>query len=598
MLMNKKILFFITFLISFEIISYNQYNQTRGYRGSVGHTPSRGTESLATAQYSIPLSPTQINNKGHFDINIAGYYFLTENLGFYPTGYTSGNAITNNTSIYISVDNVVLDLNNKTITHKSTRAGHPSLETGGVSAITIAPHVKNITIKNGKINFVTGNGILISKGCSNISILNIKVMDCPDSGIKCVGDSDENDKIRNLTISSCTTTDCSGTMQLIEGSPPTLSGSGSAIGIELAHIINGQIIECSSNGNQVVDQDDVPATLTKTFDNQNCGVGIKISDSNIISIASCSLSNNKGPFAAGLYAVRTNNITIAESRADENHAGGLHVDNAAKNLWAAGFCLEACNYCMFKKCEACHNYTDGTEGAGFWFNGSTANGRSSFNTCDNCVGIANKGGSVIDSSPVLAPLGAGFYSSGKDSINTNQNNSFISCTAKASDSDKISASGIHLSYDNAAVIKNCFCIANGPTDGTKITQVKGYGIYLGPATGNNTQNALVQNNWLIANTWYGLKDDSDDSRSLFMENFAFRNGYLNSDYAQGSINASNINYSVQYEQSNENFPLTSGTVGGFGALNVATKGANTEIQVTADSLNPGDTGYPFIPSDD
>lgn len=595
----KKIAFLsITLLSSIGLHSYNQYNQTRNYRGAVGHTPSRSTDSLATSQYSIPLSPTQINNKGFFDINIPGYYFLTENLGFYPTGYTSGDAIENNTSIYISVDNVVLDLNNKTITHKSTRAGNPSLETGNIAGIKVAPGIKNVTIKNGKLNYITGNGILVSQGCSNITISNVKVMDCPYSGILCQGGSEEENIIRNVILLSCTVTGCSGTMQLVAGAPPTLTGSGNAIGIELNHVINGQIIECSCNSNHIVAQDAHPATVSKTFDNRNCGVGIKISDSNIITIASCSLSNNKGPFAAGLFAERTNNLNITESRADENETFGLHADNSTELLWAAGFCLRACNYAMIKKCEAHHNYTTGTEGTGFWFDGSTADGRASFNTCQSCTSIANKGGSVIDTAPVLAPLGAGFYSSGKDALNMNQNNSFLDCVAKASDSDKVSAAGIHLAYDNAAVIQNCFCIANGPTDGAKINQVKGYGIYLGPGSGNNTQNALIKNNWVIANTWYGVKDASDDSRSLFMENFAFRNGYLNSDYAQGNINENALNYAINYDRSGENFPICSATVGGFGAFNVAGRYVNNEIQVAADSLLPGDTGYPFIPVED
>ena len=591
--MRKRV--FLLLLQTVVCFARMDQNNARVNRSNVGNIPTRGTQSLATSQYSIPISPTQVNNKGYFDINVPGYYFLTENFGFYPTGYTAGDAITNNASIYISADNTVLDLNSKTISHKSTRAGHPNITTEGIAGIRVADNVKNLTIKNGKINFVTGNGILVGQGCSNITLSELSIMNCPDSGIKCIGAEGTDNMIKNLVITDSSVTECSGTIILVAGETPTLGGTGNALGIELDYVVSGQITSTSSSNNIVVKQDAHPATISQTFDNRDFGIGLKISNSNLITISNCNFNYNKGPFAAGVYAEKTHNLTVINSDANENQAYGLHSENASSLLWVSGFHLKACSYANFTDVRACHNNTTGTESIGFWLDGSSDDGRCSFNSFKNCVATSNIAGEVLDTLPVLTPIGAGFYSIGQDVDNQNKNNSFIGCTAKGSESDKVSAAGIHLEFENGPHIEGCVCSFNGTTDSDKVETVKGYGIYLGPETGNNTVNAIIRNNWLIANTWYGIKDDSDDCRSLIMENYAFRNGYLNDSYSQGNLSINALNYSVNYEESGEMLPLTSATIGGFGALNVATRFSNTEIQVAADSLVPGQTGYPSAP---
>jgi len=92
---------------------------------------------------------------------------------------------------------------------------------------------------------------------------------------------------------------------------------------------------------------------------------------------------------------------------------------------------------------------------------------------------------------------------------------------------------------------------------------------------------VITQNFLMSNTWYGLYDGATDSQSLIMENYAFRNGFLNTHVSPGNIDANSINYFVTYTGENETLPLSSATVGGFGALNVATKFANIEWQVNA-----------------
>ena len=111
--MSKKIILFITLFTSL-CFGYNQ----RGYRNTIG---SIASQASSTSRYSIPLSPAQINNQGYVTITHPGNYFITENFGFYPTGYTNGDPVTNNAIIYINSDNVVLNLGKNSIYQKTTR---------------------------------------------------------------------------------------------------------------------------------------------------------------------------------------------------------------------------------------------------------------------------------------------------------------------------------------------------------------------------------------------------------------------------------------------------------------------------------------------
>ena len=582
-----------------------------GASGRVGGSASQ----LLSAQFATQiLQPSKINNRGYHNISKSGYYVLSEDMHFLPTNFTN-DAITGTgilgvsddeyAAIYITADNVTLDLNGYSIVTKSYKATPTDYTTRGCDAIMVAPGVKNVTIKNGSIGFTTGYGIHVAASAvdgetANVTIADMTIMNCPYAGIlvgRAVGDDPSDQTVNtgaevfgvvidNVTVSHCQGTGLSGPNDAL-----VFAGSGRAVGIILDNVVQAHLKNVSSCNNHVDTTDETKTTIG------DFAAGLWIQDSENIEVSNSIFSNNKGPFAYGMNIVSSSNVSVIDSKMLRNaHSIPTGLTASNKSI-VAGASLSGSTLCAFENCQANKNSLDGIiaeNAAGFYLEGRI-DSPSSNNTFSRCLAAENVGGSTI----TTISFGAGFLSVGLAEAR-NTGNRFLGCSARGNtvgDRDTGYAAGIALYYSDSDIIEGCLCVANGNLSDARAA---GIGILLGPNNGDTTEtrNAMIRDNWLVANSWHGLKDLANDCQSLIMNNYAFRNGLDNAQYSEGNLSAEQLNFYTNYTESTENLPLASATVGGFGALNVATRFANTEIQVTADSLTPGDTGYPSVPDED
>lgn len=615
----KSIQFFISLLcLSLPIFAKQQINKLVNLEEAArayGLNTATGTSGLATAQYTHPIIPAQVNNTGYYRIQNSGYYFLTEDLFFSPRLFTDNSVALgaiNKSAIYIQSDNVILDLNSKTIEQKNSKT-NTHLDVADVHTIFIQDGAKNITIKNGTINYATGHGIYIGKNCNNIVVSNMRIINCGKRGIYGAGQAAN--KIQDISIENCHVTGCTGTIQP-DATAYGDTTDGHAIGIDLTYVENAFIGETISNNHQI------NSTATTNSDVDSVAAGIRLQNCVSIVCSNCYLNNNAGPVGQGILAISSSNVTFTGCKADENHSllpSGVAATTRADGI---GFHMQGSTHCNFENCQANHNYATTGYGIGFYLDGTTTTGQSSFNSFQTCTAASNAGGKTT----AISSIGAGFLSSGKDNSNYNIGNAFTSCVAKgntcqaeATENDPLlynKAVGICLLYEDGSLIQSCKCIGNGDfTSAVTVTQtsqggnltvphVLGYGIYLGP-TGDfvdefseeytqvyytYTKNIVISDCWLMFNSRAGLKDDAKDCQSLIMRNYAFRNGTQNQQLSQGDLPLYSANYQVQYLQPNEQLTLTTATVGGFGALNVANPYANVEWQVSDTSSGYWDIG--------
>ena len=572
---------------------------------SYGPSIASGTTGLATAQFTHPIVPAQVNNTSSYPIKTSGYYFLTEDLAFSPRKFTDNSTnvgTPNRYVISITVDNVILDLNSKVIVQQNGKDSS-YLDLADVTTIFIQDGLKNIIIKNGTINYATGHGIRIGKNCRNISISDVRIVTCGRRGIIAEGEASE--RIQNLKIENCHISDCSGSIT----PNATLYGdssNGNAIGIDFNYVENTQISGVICNNNVI------NRTASSNSDTSSIAAGMRLQNCTRIMIENSLFDSNAGPFAHGVYARASQNLLFTDCKADENK---MQLPNGAASSTVAnsvGFKLEGCNYCSFENCQANHNHTLTKHGVGFYLDGTQTSGNSNYNLFKNCIAIQNEGGQTT----AAVSIGAGFLSEGKDNNNYNIANSFIKCQAQGNnclantaETDPLlynKAAGICLLYEDGTIIQECKCISNGDFKSTdtvtqsslngdvEVPHVLGYGIYLGPAGDfvddldaeygtvyyTYSKNIVISECWLMFNSRVGLKDDAKDCQSLIMRNYAFRNGTQGGGLSQGNLSLYSDNYQVQYLQSNELLTLTTATVGGFGALSVANPYANVEWQVS------------------
>ena len=107
----------------------------------------------------------------------------------------------NDAIIQITASNIIVDF----LGHNFSQ--DPSTLTfTGLSAIVISPNLSNITIKNATISQITGTGVIVGAGCTQITIDNITTFSCNLCGIDLqgvAGNQINNSEISNCLISSC-----------------------------------------------------------------------------------------------------------------------------------------------------------------------------------------------------------------------------------------------------------------------------------------------------------------------------------------------------------------------------------------------------------
>ena len=136
---------------------------------------------------NLPAEPTTIGT----EINSPGTYGFTFLGPLEPQIY-------NDSLITINSSDVVVDLKNCSFSQTGTLTGF--------NGIKINPYLSNIVIKNGCMKDLTGKGIYISDGCSEIQIEKMIINSCDAGGIYCDGSTYgcAGLSITESSISTCT----------------------------------------------------------------------------------------------------------------------------------------------------------------------------------------------------------------------------------------------------------------------------------------------------------------------------------------------------------------------------------------------------------
>ena len=83
----------------------------------------------------------------------------------------------NDTIISIATSHVVLDLEGGCISQDTSNT------VSGLTGIVVEPNLTDIEIRNGNIADLTGYGIRVKDGCTNVRIKNMQVSGCKQGGI-------------------------------------------------------------------------------------------------------------------------------------------------------------------------------------------------------------------------------------------------------------------------------------------------------------------------------------------------------------------------------------------------------------------------------
>lgn len=556
--MKKNILCFLITFAYFSIIHTVQSNWT----SPVGAFNALVAGALVTPEFQTSISHLEINNHGTKNITKSGYYYLSNDLKFHPTNnfyLEESGPILNEYIIddestpiqitpifYISTSNVTLNLNGKTISQPTSN------QTGYVCAIMLAPNVSNIVIHNGAINEISGIGIIISQGCSNITIDNMQISQCGQGGIMALG-SDESTatNIQTLVITNTAVNNCDGTdLNWLDEDAHTFD----ALGVLVQHANNSYISQCAFTNNKQKNRTSRNAyglkmigcqsslinncicNLNFTDQEESNAYGMYIFNCNTIEINTCNCNNNQSIFgnSSGIALIESSQNKLYQCRTIYNQA----LQDTACGIEITGnFYLDEIeiqyhysDYNTIISCESAHNVGQTTYGFLSWGTVGTqfiqcisqANGHASYT--ETCVGI----GCLTKSKEFL--FDGDEYPTG----------AFVP--------------------EAYTIIDSC-AIQNNISDSTKGIHILGDFMH-------------IHNNWIVNNAKggyvsYGLYDEQNPSNSLIHNNYAFGHSQ---------------NYRVLYnEESNQDLPLSSASPGDFGALGVANPYANIEWQQTTNT---------------
>lgn len=356
--------------------------------------------------------------------------------GVWPVG---GSVIanpqsSNDTIVTITANNVIFDLKNYGLSQISTNTMTELI------GIFVAPNLSNITIKNGTIENVSGVGIYVSDGCSQVYLENLLLSSCNEGGILLAGNT-TGTGINEVTIKNC----------LINDIIPT--DSNNAYGLRLIATSNIIIENCIINNSQTI--------LSTT------GYGISLESCSNGEIDHCKSYNNGGTlFGAGIAISNSNGCSLFNC-----NAGNNLVTSLSQTGTACGFYITLSNLLLFSNCLGNHNINNTGNAMGFY---SLNNSNIFF---ENCIAGANIGG----------VLSAGLYSN-TDNILGILYNTFNINTALAAGGN---AYGILLNGTQKSTINNN-TISNN-------TGTQGYGLVDTTLDTNN----LIINNVSFNNTTTG-----------------------------------------------------------------------------------------------
>jgi hypothetical protein len=250
-----------------------------------------------------------------------------------PGNYQFGSGIVANPTdlddaiICITSSDVTLNLNGYAYMQDPTNS------LAGLTGIRVAPNLKNVTIQNGLIRQLTGPGITIGEGCSDIIIQNVETTDCDAAGILIqgvMGNPVVNALIKDSFVISCTGADLN-----------------TAYGIRVTYGGNVEINDCRIIGN---DAGTVAA-----------GFGISIENSQSCKLERCLCVSNGGQgTACGISIFLSSGVRVINCSAANTVARGGTSE-------ACGFSSNQCSNSLFADCFAARNSNTQDRAYGFKF---------------------------------------------------------------------------------------------------------------------------------------------------------------------------------------------------------------------------------------
>ena len=291
--------------------------------------------------------------------------------GYYQFGDMEG-APTDANDYVISVESndVIIDFQGAVI---SQQAGN---EVSGFSGVRVAPNFSNVCIKNIAVRGLTGKGMLVEEGCTDVMVEHLTINDCDAGGIVFVGTTA--DPIKRGVINECLVSSCTGEnggpaygCRLIECDNVTVQDStflnndgttvASGFGISMEWCEACKLLDCQANDNG----------------GNTLGVGINLFQSKWTLVSDCKILN-----------------TLARAGGSEDRAVGLLVDQSTNNVIlnsithhnnnlvskSYGFEAKGGSGNVFKGCFA-ENNVGGTSSAGFALRDTET--RSSVYNCES-----------------------------------------------------------------------------------------------------------------------------------------------------------------------------------------------------------------------
>lgn len=311
-----------------------------------------------------------------YSITQTGIYVLGDNLASTPLG--AGNIVN------ITSSDVVLDLNNEVIFQTNAVAS--------VDAIVVNAGLTNVTIKNGTIRQVTGQGIVINSSCSNIRLQNVTLENCGLRGINFAGAAAPNQIIDSF-IDGCTVRNCA-------------NGAAGDFGLWLQQVSKTKITNCVFDG--IGSGSTVAGTVVVAIEADNCAslnfdtiqiagcispvvTGVRLNPASNCAFTNCLFMQSSGNTATGVFGFRLSGASVANVFQNctvlnnTNVSVGFNPDNstAANNLFLGcnvlgntgttlpfiGFSLQATG--MLLDCNSAANST--TSGTCFGYQLNAAN---------------------------------------------------------------------------------------------------------------------------------------------------------------------------------------------------------------------------------
>ena len=473
-------------------------------------------ESSQISQSATAISYVNVNSAGS-TISNPGIYYLTGNVSFYPT-----TDPTISTIIHVTTSNVTINLNANTISQASTNS------TLDLNAIVIDPDVHHVTIQNGTISGVSGVGVVIGEGCTDITIKNMQMTNCVQGGLTATGTSSS--LIFSLTLQNLLLSKNNGDPSAYGDSTNTYS----PLGMKIVNAAHFDISSCECIANQTETNDTAYGLYL-----QQCSNGI---------ISNSAFSGNQSNEA--VYGVLMEQCVALEIN------NSKFVRNVSLAYNAYGCALIGSDDNKIYKSQSLSNSGNALT-YGFFLQGFEDSTPTYYGSNDN---------SIIEcsSSANATVLGNcyGYFSSG------NAANNFIQSRAQGNRSGTTSgsiAAGFYAeqlteyttTYNETLTnVNKCVSKANYSQDSNGI----GAGILI-----NTVLRGNIEGNWVLSNTGvlssYGIVDLTAESSSLIMSNYAF--GHT-------------TNYLATYEDPNDAIPVISGTVGDFTTLANVTPFVNYE----------------------